>query len=54
MRFVGRLRREIPIYLFIEEERMAEMEHKGTRALETERLILRRFTMEDAPAMYRN
>ena len=30
------------------------MQHLGTRTLETERLILRPFTMEDAPAMYRN
>ena len=30
------------------------MEHKGTNYIETERLILRPFTMEDAPAMYRN
>ena len=30
------------------------MQHIGTRTIETERLILRRFTMEDAPAMFRN
>ena len=30
------------------------MEHKGTQYLETERLILRPFTEEDAPAMWRN
>ena len=30
------------------------MEHCGTKVLETERLILRRFTIEDAPAMYCN
>ncbi|MBR5681661.1 MAG: GNAT family N-acetyltransferase [Ruminococcus sp.] len=30
------------------------MEHKGTQHLETERLILRRFTLEDAEAMYEN
>ena len=30
------------------------MEHKGTVTLETERLILRRFQLEDAQAMYRN
>ena len=30
------------------------MEHGGTVRLETERLILRRFTVEDAGAMYRN
>lgn len=30
------------------------MEHKGTVWLETDRLILRRFTMEDTDAMYRN
>lgn len=30
------------------------MKHLGTRTLETDRLILRRFTMEDADAMYRN
>lgn len=30
------------------------MEHKGTQILETERLILRPFAMEDAPAMYAN
>lgn len=28
--------------------------HKGTRELHTERLILRRFTAEEAPVMYRN
>lgn len=28
------------------------MNHKGTQTLETERLILRRFTVDDAPAMY--
>ena len=30
------------------------LKHKGTILLETERLLLRRFTMEDAEAMYRN
>ena len=30
------------------------MRHLGTQTLETNRLILRRFTIEDAPAMYRN
>ncbi len=30
------------------------MEHKGTILLETERLILRRFVIEDTEAMYRN
>lgn len=30
------------------------MEHQGTRTIETERLILRRFTMEDAQPMFEN
>lgn len=30
------------------------MNHLGTRRIETPRLILRQFTMDDAPAMYRN
>ena len=30
------------------------MNHTGTITLETERLILRRFTVDDAPVMYRN
>lgn len=30
------------------------LQHKGTQLLETPRLILRRFTMEDAQAMYDN
>lgn len=30
------------------------MEHKGTRTLNTDRLILRRFTLDDAESMYRN
>lgn len=30
------------------------MVHKGTQRLETDRLILRRLTLEDAPAMFRN
>lgn len=30
------------------------MKHLGTRRIETERLILRRFTLDDADAMYRN
>lgn len=30
------------------------MNHQGTKRIETPRLILRRFTLEDAPAMYRN
>ena len=30
------------------------MQHQGTKTIETKRLILRQFTMEDAPAMYRN
>ena len=30
------------------------MNHCGTKRLETERLVLRRFTVEDAEAMYRN
>ena len=30
------------------------LNHKGTVTIETERLILRRFTMEDAGPMFRN
>jgi len=30
------------------------MKHMGTVTLETERLVLRRFTMDDCPAAYRN
>ena len=30
------------------------MRHKGTQEIETDRLILRRLTTQDAPAMYRN
>jgi len=30
------------------------MEHSGTQRMESERLVLRRFVMEDAGAMYRN
>ncbi len=30
------------------------MDHKGTRRIETPRLLLRRFTVEDAEAMYKN
>ena len=30
------------------------MEHQGSKRIETQRLILRPFTSEDAPAMYRN
>ena len=30
------------------------MEHKGTQRIETERLVLRRFVSDDAPAMYKN
>ncbi len=30
------------------------MKHLGTKKLETDRLILRPFTLEDAPAMFRN
>lgn len=30
------------------------MEHKGTKYMETERLILRRFIIEDADAIYKN
>lgn len=30
------------------------MEHKGTTAIETNRLLLRRFNIDDAPAMFRN
>lgn len=30
------------------------MKHCGTKQIETKRLLLRRFTLEDAPAMYRN
>ncbi len=30
------------------------MEHKGSKTLKTDRLILRAFTHEDAPAMFRN
>ena len=30
------------------------MNHKGAKTLETERLILRQFTLNDAEAMYRN
>ena len=33
---------------------MNAMTHKGTCTLETERLILRKFRLDDAPAMYRN
>ena len=31
-----------------------KMEHKGTKQIETERLLLRPFTMNDASAMYNN
>lgn len=31
-----------------------KMKHKGTQTLETNRLILRRFTLEDAQAMFNN
>ena len=30
------------------------MKHIGTQVIETERLILRRFTLEDAPAVFAN
>ena len=30
------------------------MKHQGTKIIETERLILRRFTMDDAEMMFRN
>ena len=30
------------------------MEHKGTKKIETERLILRQFTKEDAEVMFKN
>ena len=30
------------------------MEHKGTVRLETERLVLRRFVLDDAENMYKN
>ena len=30
------------------------MHHKGTVMLETDRLVLRRFTMDDAEAMFAN
>lgn len=30
------------------------MKHSGTQRLETERLVLRRFTQQDAAAMYKN
>ena len=30
------------------------MKHQGTQTIETERLILRRYQMEDAPQMYQN
>lgn len=30
------------------------MKHTGTQTIETDRLVLRRFTVEDAEAMYRN
>lgn len=33
---------------------MAQVTHKGTQTLETERLILRRFTIDDAEDMYNN
>lgn len=40
---------------FAEELHQEEtMEHKGTATLETPRLILRRFTVEDAEAVYKN
>ena len=30
------------------------MNHQGTRTIETKRLILRKFTMDDVPAMFKN
>ena len=33
---------------------MIKMEHKGTVLLESERLILRKFTLDDVEAMYHN
>ena len=35
-------------------ERANHMKHCGTKRLETERLILRRFVSEDVGAMYKN
>ena len=35
-------------------ERESIMNHMGTQKLETERLILRRYVLDDAPAMYAN
>ena len=42
------------IYFLVKFEMEVVMNHSGTEYMETERLILRRFTMEDAEAMYRN
>lgn len=36
------------------EKEGTSMNHSGTKRLETKRLILRRFTEDDAPAMYKN
>lgn len=35
-------------------KKVITMKHIGTKNIETERLILRRFTLDDADAMYRN
>jgi len=40
--------------MIFEIERSGMMIHLGTRKLETDRLILRRFTLSDAEAMFRN
>ena len=40
--------------LFVGRKRIMDMEHKGTKIIETERLLLRPFQIEDAEFMFRN
>ena len=40
--------------LFVGRKRIMDMEHKGTKIIETERLLLRPFQIADAEFMFRN
>jgi ribosomal-protein-alanine N-acetyltransferase len=51
---VERQRSDFEFAVFERDGEVDKMTHKGTVTLETERLILRRFTMDDAEPMFRN
>ncbi len=51
---LGTTEKSVNYILYREEALRKKLTHKGTQTIETERLVLRRATVADAPAMFKN